>query len=122
MTQQPQAEDRGDEVTEDVATHATPKYRQDMPGGADVDPQRAIGVGQVRTRWSLRHPRDATPMEMRADLTRLASAFPGFSFAICQGWDGPRFEARRDAALSGLYAIITDNPRELWRELEMAVR
>ena len=122
MTRQPQAEDTGADTLGDVATHGTHKYRQDCPGGRKAGPQSAIGVGQVQTPWSLHHSRDATPIEMRADLTRLESAFPEFSFAICQGWDGPRFEARRDAALSGLYAIITNDPRELWRELKMAVR
>jgi hypothetical protein len=41
---------------------------------------------------------------------------------ICTGWDGPRFEAWRDTTPSGLYAIITDDPDELLRELNMAVR
>ena len=63
-----------------------------------------------------------TPMEMQADLARLESAFPGFSFAIRKGWDGPRFEAWRDTLQSGLYAIITHDPCELLRELNMAVR
>ena len=61
-------------------------------------------------------------MQMRTDLARFESAFPAFSFMICKGWDGPRIEAWRDTTLSGLYAIITDDPRELWRELDMAVR
>jgi hypothetical protein len=65
---------------------------------------------------------DAAPTEMRTDIARLESAFPAFSFTICNGWGGPRIEAWRDTSLSGLYAIITDDPRELWRELDMAVR
>lgn len=64
----------------------------------------------------------AWPVAMWADLARLQSAFPAFSFAICKGWDGPRIEAWRYASRSGLYAIITDDPSELWRELGMAVR
>jgi hypothetical protein len=64
----------------------------------------------------------AASMKMRADLARLASAFPAFSITICKGWDGPRFEAWRNTTLSGLYAIITDDPGELWRELDMADR
>ena len=47
---------------------------------------------------------------MRTDLARLESAFPAFSFTICNGWGGPRIEAWRDTTLSGLYAIITDDP------------
>ena len=62
------------------------------------------------------------PAWMRTDLTRLESAFPAFSFAIRSGWHGPRFEAWRDTTRSGLYAIITDDLHELWRELEMAGR
>ncbi len=61
-------------------------------------------------------------MEMRTDLARFESTFPTFSFMICTGWDGPRIEAWRDTTLSGLYAIITDDPDELLRELNMAVR
>ena len=61
-------------------------------------------------------------MEMRADLARLESAFPTFSFMISTGWDGPRIEAWRDTTPSGLYAIITDDPDELLRELNMAIR
>jgi len=55
---------------------------------------------------------------MRTELARLESAFPAFSFAIRRGRRGPRFEAWRESALGGLYAIITDDFCELWRELE----
>ena len=55
---------------------------------------------------------------MRADLARLRAAFPAFSFNICRGWRGLMFEAWRDPAASGLYAMITRDARELWRELE----
>jgi len=72
--------------------------------------------------WLSGHPIDAASTEMWIDLARLESAFPAFSFTICNGWGGPRIEAWRDTSLSGLYAIITDDPRELWRELDMAVR
>ncbi len=44
------------------------------------------------------------------------------SFTICQGRHGPRFEAWRDTTAGGLYAIITGDPGELWRELDRAVR
>jgi hypothetical protein len=120
MTQQSEADDRGDAAAEDVAAHH--KCRQDLPSEGKADPGRDICMDPVLTQWPLLQPKDATPIWMWTDLARLESAFPAFSFAICKGWDGPRFEAWRDATLSGLYAIITDNPRELWRELNMAVR
>ncbi len=54
----------------------------------------------------------------RADLDQLRAAFPDFSFGISRGWRGPVFEAWRDPAAGGLYAVITEDARELWRELE----
>lgn len=77
---------------------------------------------EVATQFPSLQLKGITPMEMHADLARLESAFPGFSFAIRKGWDGPRFEAWRDTIQSGLYAIITHDPCELLRELNMAVR
>ena len=74
------------------------------------------------TQCSSLQPACAAPVEMRPDLALFESAFPAFSFLICVGWDGPRIEAWRDTTLSGLYAIITDDPDELLRELNMAVR
>ena len=74
------------------------------------------------TRRPSLHLNAAPPTWMRTDLTWLESAFPAFSFAICSGCHGPRFEAWRDTALSGLYAIITDGADELWREPEMTPR
>jgi len=55
---------------------------------------------------------------MRAELARLRAAFPAFSFNICRGWRGLMFEAWRDTAASGLYAVITQDAREVWREME----
>jgi len=55
---------------------------------------------------------------MRAELARLQAAFPAYSFSICRGWRGLAFEAWRDAGTGGLYAVITQDARELWRELE----
>lgn len=60
----------------------------------------------------------AVPFPARADLDRLRAAFPDFSFGISRGWRGPVFEAWRDSAAGGLYAVITEDARELWRELE----
>ena len=122
MTQQAEADDRGDDAAGDVATHGTHTCRQDPPGEEEADQGRAIGMDQLLALWPWRHLKDAAPTEMRTDLARLESAFPAFSFTICNGWGGPRIEAWRDTSLSGLYAIITDDPRELWRELDMAVR
>jgi len=68
------------------------------------------------------HPNGVTPWWMTAQLARLASAFPAFSFTISPGWCGLRFEAWRDPAAGRLYAVITDDPQELWHELEMAQR
>lgn len=79
-------------------------------------------MDRLPTRWLSADPENTTPMKMRTDLARLESAFPAFSFAIRRGWGGPRFEAWRDTTQRGLYAIITDDPRELWHELEMVPR
>jgi hypothetical protein len=59
----------------------------------------------------------AVPLPMRADLELLRAAFPGFSFGVCRGWRGVAFEAWRDAGAGGLYAVITPDACELWREL-----
>jgi len=67
-------------------------------------------------------PMGVTPSWMRADLARLESEFPAFSFTISRNWRGFRFEAWRTTAADGLYAVITDDPNELWHELEMAQR
>jgi hypothetical protein len=65
---------------------------------------------------------DAAPPWMRADLARLQAAFPAFSFAIRRGLRGFTFEAWCDPAAGGLYAVITDDLGELWRELERTRR
>ena len=54
---------------------------------------------------------------MRGELVRLQAAFPEFSFGICPGWRGPVFEAWRESGTGELYAVITADARELWREL-----
>ena len=122
MTQQSEADDRGDAEAEDVAAHDIHKCRQDLPGVGKAHPGPAFEMGPVLTQWPSQYPGDATPMWMRTDLARLESAFPAFSFTICRGRRGPSFEAWRDTTRSGLYAIITDDPGELWRELDMAPR
>ncbi len=69
----------------------------------------------LRARW------DAPPW-MRAELVRLRAAFPEFSFGICPGWRGLTFEAWREPGPGGLYAVITRDAGELWRELEECQR
>jgi len=91
-----------------------------MTQQSEADDSGDDGAKEAACPWL--QPKGTTPTEMQADLAQLKSAFPGFSITICKRWDGPRFEAWRDTPQSGLYAIITDDPRELWRELNMAVR
>jgi hypothetical protein len=122
MTQQSEIDDGRDDVATDVVGHGTHEGRQDAPSGAGDDPRRACDIEPVLTRQPSLHLNGAPPAWMRTDLTRLESAFPAFSFAIRSGWHGPRFEAWRDTPRSGLYAIITDDPHELWHELGMAER
>jgi len=122
MTRQSEADHRGDDAAQDVATGGVHKPRQDRPGGGKGDPRGAIDMDLLPTQGPSLQPNGAARTWMWTDLPRLKSAFPAFSFAIWKGWDGPRFEAWRDTALSGLYAVVTDDPRELWRELNMAVR
>jgi hypothetical protein len=78
----------------------------------------SYGWGLAMESSSLLHGRQAAPPWMRAELVRLRAAFPEFSFGICPGWRGPMFEAWRETDTSGLYAVITQDARELWRELQ----
>ena len=121
MTQQSET-DKGDAEAEDGVTLGIHKCRRGLPSGGKADPGRAFGMDPVLTQWPSQDPNDATPMWMRTDLALLESAFPAFSFTICRGRRGPSFEAWRDTTRSGLYAIITNDPGELWRELDMAPR
>ena len=68
--------------------------------------------------WSALVGRPVVPLWMRAQLVRLQAAFPEFSFTIGPGWRGLTFEAWRDTGGAGLYAVITQDVAELWRELE----
>jgi hypothetical protein len=122
VAQQSEADDERDDVMTDVVSHGIQESRQDVPIGARNIPRRPCDIEPVLTRQPSLHLNDAPPTWMRTNLTRLESAFPAFSFAIRRGWHGPRFEAWRDTTRSGLYAIITDDPDELWRELEMTAR
>ena len=82
--------------------------------GQDRSPDYAFMLAAL----SALDSRLAVPFPARADLDRLRAAFPDFSFGISRGWRGPVFEAWRDPAAGGLYAVITEDARELWRELE----
>jgi hypothetical protein len=94
--------------------------RDDRAIGIEPDHRRLDAGALAVTRWSVLMPMGVAPSWMQAAIARLESAFPAFSFAVGRGWRGPRFEAWRDPGAGGLYAVITDDPRELWRELEMA--
>jgi hypothetical protein len=59
-------------------------------------------------------PRPGAPLWMLAELVRLRTAFPEFSFGICRGWRGLRFEAWREPGPGGLCAVITQDAGELW--------
>jgi hypothetical protein len=53
-------------------------------------------------------------------LSGLERDYPDWCFAIRHRYDGPRLEAYRPQASSGLYAMITADPAELRRELDDA--
>jgi hypothetical protein len=98
-------------------------------GEDDTAPVRSEDAGgALQAHWydwglaldsrSLLRGRQAAPPWMRAELVRLQAAFPEFSFGICQGWRGPMFETWRETGTGDLYAVITQDARELWRELK----
>ena len=122
MTQQSEADDGRDDAAGDAVGHGIHESRQDASGGVRDDQGRSCDTKPVPTRQPSLHVNDAPSAWMPTALVQLESAFPAFSFAIRKGWDGPRFEAWRDTTLGGLYAIITDDPGELWRELDTAPR
>ena len=97
-------------------------------GEDDTPPVRGEDAGgTVQAEWydwglaldsrSLLRGRQAAPPWMRAELVQLQAAFPEFAFGICPGWRGPMFEAWRDTGTGGLYAVITQDAQEVWREL-----
>jgi hypothetical protein len=97
-------------------------HHDGLPGDDDGSPgsgqDRSPDYAVMLTALSDLDSRLAVPFPARADLDRLRAAFPDFSFGISRGWRGPVFEAWRDPAAGGLYAVITEDARELWRELE----
>jgi hypothetical protein len=94
----------------------TPRAHSQDAGTAG--PDYPYGWGLALESTSLLHGRQAAPSWMRAELIRLRAAFPEFSFGICPGWRGPMIEAWRETGTGDLYAVITSDARELWRELE----
>jgi hypothetical protein len=92
--------------------------QQDRAKDAGAGQEYWYGWGLALDSRSLLYGRRAAPPWMRAELVRLRAAFPEFSFGICPGWRGPMFEVWRETGTGGLYAVITHDVRELWRELE----
>jgi hypothetical protein len=94
---------------------ARPGGDEDAPGtGQERPPDYGLMLASLFALGS----RSAASSWMWADLARLRAAFPAFSFGICRGSRGLMFEAWRDTVTSGLYAVITPDAREIWRELE----
>jgi len=92
---------------------------QGVDGGAGAaGPEHSCSEGLALAGWSGLRARPGAPPWMRAELIRLQAAFPEFSFSVCPGWRGLAFEAWRDPGAGGMYAVITRDARELWRELE----
>jgi hypothetical protein len=92
--------------------------RADDQGAGAAGLEHPYGAGLALARWSTLHATPDVPPWMRAELVRLRAAFPEFSFDICPGWRGLMFEAWRSSlGAGGVYAVITGDARELWREL-----
>ena len=89
----------------------------DDDGAGAAGPGCSCSDGLALAGWSPLHARRGAPPWMRAELVRLRAAFPEFSFGICAGWRGLTFQAWREAGAGGLYAVITRDAAELWREL-----
>jgi len=121
MTGRREADDLSDTQPVDADAHRTLEGTGGRALGDRPELLRPDAGELALIRWSVL-PMGVTPLWMRAALARLESAFPAFSFTVSRGWRGLRFEAWRDATADGLYAVITDDPGELWRELEMAQR
>ena len=82
----------------------------DRDGPAGIGARPPAGRAVNRRDWASMH---ALVSELEAD-------FPQWRFAIRPGYGGPRVEAHRPQATSGLYALITADPAELRRELDNA--
>jgi hypothetical protein len=92
----------------------TPQVDRERASG----PEYLIGAVMAAGGWSALYAAPRIPCWMSAELERLRAVFPAYSFAICRGWRGLAFEAWRDAGTDGLYAVITQDAAELWRELD----
>jgi hypothetical protein len=97
---------------DNAATHADGEH------AVAADQEYLHGGGLSLAGWYVLRGRPGAPPWMRAELVRLRAAFPAFSFTIRPGWRGPMFEAWREQAEDGLYAVITRDAGELWRELD----
>ncbi len=95
----------------DDAPHA------DDQAAGPAAPEHPHSGGLALAGRSALHGAPIVPPWMRAELVRLRAAFPEFSFDICPGWRGLMFEAWRDPGAGGVYAVITGDAAELWREL-----
>ena len=89
----------------------------DHQGARTAGAEHPDGGGPTLAGWSGLHGAPEVSPWMRAELVRLRAAFPEFSFEICPGWRGLVFEAWRDPGAGGVYAVITGDAGELWREL-----
>jgi hypothetical protein len=81
-------------------------------------PEDLVSAVMALGGWPALYAAPRIPLCMSAELERLRTAFPAYSFSICRGWRGLAFEAWRDVGAGGLYAVITQDAGELWRELE----
>jgi hypothetical protein len=121
MTGRREADDLSHTQPVDAGAHLTLEGKGGRALGDRPDLVQSDADELALIRWSML-PMGVVPLWMRAALAYLESAFPAFSFTVSRGWRGLRFEAWRDTTADGLYAVITDDPSELWHELEMAQR
>ncbi len=62
-------------------------------------------------------PTPDPPPAMTRQLARLQEAFPAYEFTLRRARGEWRFDVRRIRGSAGLYALITRDARDLWREL-----
>jgi hypothetical protein len=98
-----------------AGTDGAPHSGGEEPGSGHEHPDRG---GPLAAGWSVLAGSPGVPPWMTTELAQLRAAFPEFSFTMRPGWRGLMFEAWRDSGTGGLYAVITRDAGELWRELE----